>query len=128
VVTTKLAVPAGAVVHDNSGDSLPPGLPPSEQLFEPFKTMLLIMLSGKVAPSTKVVLLTWNELAGTTEVPRPCAGAKNEHANSRKVKPQILVFTEVSSLASTAGGILLQFFSCLTVAASSAPVHAPAAA
>lgn len=69
MVTTKLAVAAGAVVHDNSGDSFPPGLPSSEQLLEPFTIMLLIMLRGRVAPLAKVVLVTWNELALAEDFP-----------------------------------------------------------
>jgi len=68
--------------------------------------MLSIMLMGRVVSFAKVVLLNWNEVGPATSTPLTCPAADSEMDNSKSIKLLIGVFTEVSSLALKAGGIL----------------------
>src|SRR5580658_1439441 len=128
VVTTKLVVPAGALVHDSSGDSFPPGLPSIEQELESFTMMLLIMLMGRVCWLEKVVLLSWKsdcESARAARLPVPCDAAGSESDSTSSIRPPICVFMDVSSLGAQAwckeawrkdGSILLRFWLLARVA------------
>src|SRR6516162_2411689 len=100
--TTKLLVPAGAFVHESSGDWLPPMLPSSEQALMPFISMLWMVLRGSVWLFKNVVLVTWNWLVVLLVV--TCAAANKASENAIRMRIPTRAFTGGPPSTDGAGG------------------------